>query len=406
MVKKILLLLSCLALLALVCGGFLYAKSLYFQAKLQPFYTPPPVPEKSSPGDLLREEVFETSALTYGTAHRVLYVTNLSDGKKVAASGTIFVPEGPAPKQGRKIVAWAHGTVGMVDSCAPSRQETPGANITWLNDTMKKGWIVAATDYYGLGTPGTERFLIGQDQSRDVLNSVRAAQKIQRSGAGNEFVLFGLSQGGQTVLATAHVAGSYAPELKLLGVVAAGPAAQLTELIEEQYKKAIGWVIGPEIAKAWPIIYPSLDLKGALSKAGETNYERIAGNCIAEGTVEAVIRNFFRQQFFDVNPLSISSWKKALTDQTQNPLSKNIPLLVVQSLSDVVVLPDTTALYVKRSCEASSNISTLWLKDVAHQNTANVAGPQIVSWITDRFDGEIASNSCKTPLPINPAKSL
>ena len=37
-------------------------------------------------------------------------------------SGTLTVPKGKAPKGGWPVIAWAHGTTGIADSCAPSRE--------------------------------------------------------------------------------------------------------------------------------------------------------------------------------------------------------------------------------------------------------------------------------------------
>ena len=42
------------------------------------------------------------------------------------------------------------------------------------------GWVVAATDYAGLGTPGTLEYLVGEAAARDVVNSVRAARGSRR----------------------------------------------------------------------------------------------------------------------------------------------------------------------------------------------------------------------------------
>ena len=43
-------------------------------------------------------------------------------------SGTLTVPKGKAPKGGWPVISWAHGTTGIADQCAPSREaRRPGA---------------------------------------------------------------------------------------------------------------------------------------------------------------------------------------------------------------------------------------------------------------------------------------
>jgi hypothetical protein len=49
------------------------------------------------------------------------------------------------------------------------------AGMIWgLADILAKGYVVVATDYPGLGTPGIHPYLIGISEARAVLDSVRA----------------------------------------------------------------------------------------------------------------------------------------------------------------------------------------------------------------------------------------
>ena len=41
---------------------------------------------------------------------------------------------------------------------------------------MERGSVVAATDYPGLGTPGTHPYLVGDSEARAVIDFVRAAR--------------------------------------------------------------------------------------------------------------------------------------------------------------------------------------------------------------------------------------
>ncbi len=66
-------------------------------------------------------------------------------------------PRGKPPKHGWPVVSWAHGTTGIADACAPSRD--PKGPYTFyaakqFGAWLKAGYAVANTDYEGLGTPG------------------------------------------------------------------------------------------------------------------------------------------------------------------------------------------------------------------------------------------------------------
>jgi hypothetical protein len=69
-------------------------------------------------------------------------------------SGMIVVPPGPTPEDGRPIVAWAHPTTGIIPRCALSLAILHFQQIQGLRNMVERGYIVAATDYRGLGTVG------------------------------------------------------------------------------------------------------------------------------------------------------------------------------------------------------------------------------------------------------------
>lgn len=401
--KKFIVLLLFLAVFIsiLIVGFFFFTLSAnsQFQKSLQPFYSTPSAAEGEL-GDIVRYEPLNIS-IPNGTGYRILYVSQLSNGKKVVVSGMIFIPNNVSTVQ-RDIVAWAHGTVGMGRQCAPSRQKNPIAAIPWVSDMLSKGFVVVATDYYGLGTNGTMRYLIGQDEGRDVLNSVRAAQKFPNSHAGSKFALWGHSQGGHAVLFAANMAINYSPELHLVGVAAAAPAVELSSLMAQQYNKAVSWVIGPEIAVSWPIVYPNLSVSKIVSSQGLSTYKKIAYGCVVNEVGQATIREDFKENFFAIDPNENLVWKNALNEQSPLPVLQGVPVFIIQSLSDTVVFPNVTALYVKNSCEEGSKVSVQWLQNISHQDTAKKVGPEVTDWLSQRFYNELFSNNCDQILPIAP----
>ncbi|MEA1146259.1 hypothetical protein U8M64_28080, partial [Klebsiella pneumoniae] len=72
----------------------------------------------------------------------------------IAVSGALFVPKGTPPVGGWPLMAWAHGTVGSADRCAPSLNERSPRDTRYLNYWLDQGYAIVATDYQGLGTPG------------------------------------------------------------------------------------------------------------------------------------------------------------------------------------------------------------------------------------------------------------
>jgi hypothetical protein len=196
------------------------------QSQLEPFYTPPAqIP--STPGTIIRTEPLGVD-VPGGTGLRVLYSSTGQKGEPVAVSGMMFISNKPAPPGGRPVIGWAHGTVGLAPQCAPSRSSNVlGDTDDWLNIAMDNGYAVAATDYLGLGTPGPKTYLIGEQEAADVVNSVRALRNFEPSQAGKRWIVWGHSQGGHSSLWTGQLAEKIAPELDLIAVGAAAPAAEL-----------------------------------------------------------------------------------------------------------------------------------------------------------------------------------
>jgi uncharacterized membrane protein HdeD (DUF308 family) len=173
------------------------------------FYTPPDPLSAGGPGTLLRHEVVD-DYVDGATTYRVLYRSTGVDGEPTAVSGLVLVPDRSAPEDGRDVVAYTHGTVGVTPRCAPSLQDADESPlmVEGGQELIDAGYVVAASDYEGLGTPGVHPYLIGRVAAQNALDGVRAAQQLEQSGASNRTVVWGHSQGGHASLFTGQLAAS------------------------------------------------------------------------------------------------------------------------------------------------------------------------------------------------------
>jgi pimeloyl-ACP methyl ester carboxylesterase len=203
------------------------------------FYKPPsPLPGKGHGGLIWARKLTGTAALKGGAGNRlVLYRSTGIAGKAVAVSGTVSIPKGKAPKGGWPVITWGHGTTGIADACAPSRDSASNPAHTTINYAypllqrwLKAGYAVVRTDYEGLGTPGDHPYLIGRSEGYSMLDMVRAARKLDKR-LGKKVIISGHSQGGQSALWAASLAPKWTPELKVRGTVALAPVSHLAEQI-------------------------------------------------------------------------------------------------------------------------------------------------------------------------------
>jgi pimeloyl-ACP methyl ester carboxylesterase len=217
----------------------------------------------------------------------VLYRSTDAAGKTNVVSGTITVPKGKAPKGGWPILTWAHGTTGIADSCAPSR-DAKGILTSYvvpdLERWLKAGYAVVRTDYQGLGTPGVHGYLIGKDEGRSVLDIVRAARKLDRH-LSNRVIIAGHSQGGHAALWAAALANGWTPELKIAGTAAFAPASHLGEqgrIIAQLSSPSPITALAALILRGADSADPSLHVSSLLSDQAAALYPLTLTRCLPE----------------------------------------------------------------------------------------------------------------------------
>lgn len=166
-------------------------------------------------------------------AKRVTYWSTQTVGgenRAVRVTGAMFLPAGKKPAGGWPVLSWAHGTVGLHDDCAPSRNPRSERDAAYLKHWLKQGYAVVSTDYAGLGTPGIHPYLDGRTAAFGTVDMVRAARAVKPSLA-RKWAVIGQSQGGHATLFTTNLAAEYAPELDFRGGVATGPPSNLEYIV-------------------------------------------------------------------------------------------------------------------------------------------------------------------------------
>ena len=183
-------------------------------------------------------------------------------GNAIAVSGSVFAPDGPAPAAGRPVIAWAHPTTGVASRCGPSLASDGGATgVPGLSAFIAAGYVVTATDYPGLGTPGPHPYLVGESEGRAVIDSVRMAGHLDGAHAGTRYAVWGHSQGGHAALWAGQLAPEYGSGLELIAVATAAPATDLAALFQRDIGGLSGNVLASMALVSWSQVFADQGLR-------------------------------------------------------------------------------------------------------------------------------------------------
>jgi pimeloyl-ACP methyl ester carboxylesterase len=382
-------------LLALICAVLLVLAPLQVHAQTS-FYTASPQELVGAPGTLIRREAVGGAPLD-ARAYRILYRSTGLKDEPIAVSGLVIVPQGAEPSGGRSIIAWAHPTTGIVPRCAPSLALFKFQQIQGLRSMIAQGFIVAATDYPGLGTPGPHPYLVGRSEGRAVLDSVRAARELPGPRAAPRFAVWGHSQGGQAALYAGLIAATYAPELELVGVAAAAPATDLAVLMRDDLPTPGGKNLLAMTLWSWARVFGA-PLDQVVAPAALPTVNRLAEVCL-ESPIDIRPRRrlaeTLQQRFLAVDNLTdMEPWRGLLSENTVGALPPAVPVFLAQGSTDATVIPSVTRDYMSRLCAAGSNVRLVVMPDVGHGGIATRSAIASVSWMADRFAGKPAPNDC------------
>ncbi len=144
------------------------------------------------------------------------------------SSAFLLVPD--RPRAAGALVVYAHPSVGLADSCAPSRIDLTASADGWAPVRVPMlalagaGWTVVAPDFAGFGYGGAPGFSVAEDEAHSMLDATRAARNtLGETQTPTKVVMVGHSIGGHAALAAHAYARSYGLAGELAGVATFAP---------------------------------------------------------------------------------------------------------------------------------------------------------------------------------------
>ena len=311
-------------------------------------------------------------------------------GKETQATALVFTPKAAPPIGGWPIVAWAHGTAGVADDCAPSKNLLITTSILGVDKStynmiesfVKAGYVVVAPDYEGLGEPSGEEihpFLHLKSAAYSITDAVVATKNWLGNKVSNKWVVVGASQGGHAALGAAQYAARANMDYK--GAVALAPANNL-EMIESLSDLAVA---NNKDVQAQINSYMVLDTLTAYMAAGmksayptepvysivfKSPTDKIAEKAESECLID-MVNNFTTPMVNYFLPKgNLTDYPRKNQGYTQHPIVRQFldkdsqplqtvvktPIIIYQGGKDLIVLPRATDALVAQARALTTKI--------------------------------------------------
>jgi pimeloyl-ACP methyl ester carboxylesterase len=338
-------------------------------------------------------------------AARITYIsTSGVDDSEHRVTGTVFVPRGQSPTGGWPIVAVGHPSTGIQHDCAPSFSPTLDDSAPTVTALLNAGYVVAMTDYLGLGLEETYHpYLDSTTAGLNLIDSVRATRKLVPNTS-DRWVAFGISQGGQAAWAADELVDRVPGGLHLLGAVSVSPTADIegladaaaaARLTRDQKLALVGYLASLKkeytdfnlddyrrgvVADKWDAL---LACRGSTGGERIEAADQVTGDDLRPSSPAAAdtLRGFLQK-----------------TNLPQGPAAA--PMLVIYGDADPLIPAAWTDRAVARACQIGDIVQVapqpqvLGFADRWDDGGVDFDMSMTLSWIKDRFTGEPVNTSC------------
>ncbi len=365
---------------------------------------PPPDLTDTGPGSLVSVKPVASQIVfdqVDAAAVRVVYRSTSGDtGEPTEVSGVVAVPPGKPPKGGWPILAFGHDITGLANPCAPSLSTDLAGYAGVISVILSRGYVVAMTDYQGLGLPGDKHSLVDVAAlGNSVIDVARAARHVFPETS-TRWGAFGLGEGGVAAWSAAERAGGYGSGLDLVGAAAVSPLADLSSLADA----AENGTLTVDQQRLQMLVVESLvasrgfDPEDYRSPAARERWN-VLTDC-APADPESALRaqqGLVAADLRPVSPAATAQLRQALVDaalpqNTGSPLAA--PILVVYATDDPLIPASWTNRALARACAEGDPIEVSSMIGDTTTKTEQVMQGAL-DWLQARFDGQRVASVCR-----------
>lgn len=349
------------------------------------------------PGVMLREEAAKADPYITdaAAAQRILYTS--TDGRwnsgLLPVSGTFYLPKGREPRGGWPLIAWAHGTLGVADRCAPSWIGHKPRDATYINRWLAAGYAVVATDYQGLGGPGPHAYLVWRSEGQSILDGIRAVRGAYPGKLAPSVIITGQSQGSAAALGATRLQPTYAPDVPLTGTVATGVAARFPDSPYPLQDQPGGSLAHYTVLRlVGGSLRDGVAPESVLSAKGQAMLPAARRGCTAELRAVADRDGVTTANAFKTSAAALDAELLPVWNQSSERMP--VPLLLGTGLADALITPRYQYSAVRALCAGGSNVTWKTYAGVGHNGSVNAAFDDALAFARAVRSGRTPPNTC------------
>lgn len=333
------------------------------------------------------------------------FETRDAHGASTTALAHLFVPQQPV--DAGTLLAFAPGSTGLVDACAPSRPYVQGGGFDTYGAYglayAGQGMPTVVPNYVGFFDPDAlQPYFVAAAEAYVVLDALRAASAalsaLDENLAPAHAFAAGFSQGGHAVFATADRAADDAPDVPLAGVLGFGPSGEV-DVVMRAFPYVAPWILF-----AYEHVYDgTID---AASLLQEPYASRLASDvqrlCIAEAQAQypgdpaallapGLAASLRAGTLDDTHPVLAGLVRANQTGVVEHGL----PAIVLQGVDDPVAPLADQHRFVARLCDQGSAVRYPNYLRTRHE-TRYIGFEEALSWMRAIVAGDAAPSDCDT----------
>jgi pimeloyl-ACP methyl ester carboxylesterase len=368
-----------------------------------------------SAGDLVDFRAVENPSGLTGSRTSTLkikYKMPAVGGELTDANTLLFLPGGNAPVGGWPLAAWAHGTTGVADACAPSRDFAKFGDVATVNALVEAGFAVVAPDYEGLDAAGIHPYFNRASHAQSILQAVKVAAEFPLLNISKRWVVVGHSQGGHAALSAAQFASDLGPGYDLKGAVAFAPGSDLAASTDAIFAKIDSLALTGDIEGAASVQFQLSFNAGFVALGLEAMSPSISAKTLVGAQISPLLEVAKNDsdcgQFASAIFTSLKSYLKTGADvrnfgstprdwyknpSVQTVLQANkigevrlgMQVLIIQGTDDLQVPASVTDTLIKTMQSRGSNVSRIDVPSGDHNSIVADKFPDAITFLKARL---------------------